>query len=282
VEVKTIVFDRNVKRGKKKEEKREMRGQAAIYDGITFLLLVSFSSGLVYVFVATYGQTEDSALKASYQLNYLQSVAKTFYYLDASELKNVGKSADADIPPYNSVTPKMTEPKEGCEKLEDYKYSLADLLKRDLADPTNPNELPILDDRFGSIEALGRQGARCAMKELMKPLVYSGYEYAVDVINPREQGANNFIDVKPGSARITNNLELSNSERLPKNELLKGDYDNGQCVWVQKQGIPVLSMAAPFRILLPQTSNNQQTGQQTRDYELRFCIWFKRTTPTTP
>ncbi len=263
-------------------EGSKRKGQAAIYDGITFLLLVSFSSSLVYVFVATYGQTEDSALKAGYQLNYLQSVTKTFYYLDASALQHV----DATEPSANELitiqvyaNPPSLSGDKGCSALAPYKYSLADLLKRDLADPETqtPGELvPLLDDKFGPIEALGRQGARCAMKELMKPLVYSGYEYAVDVINPKATLGSNFIDVAQEAnlvtARITNNERLSN--QLQKSELLKGDYENGQCVWVQKQDIPLLSMAAPFRILLPEAS---QDKPQTRDYELRFCIWFKQT-----
>ncbi len=263
-----------------RESKEFRRGQAAIYDGITFLLLASFSSGLIYVFVATYGQTEDSALKASYQLNYLQSVTKAFYYLDASALKLVDATepgASGGIPVYTN-DPSLSGNK-GCSALEPYKYSLADLLKRDLADPVdkqNPSKpVPILDDNYGIIEALGRQGARCAMKELMKPLVYSGYEYAVDVINPKAPGSENFIDVEDGTARITNNEILSN--KLTKKDLVSPGFENGQCVWVQKQGIPVLSMAAPFRVLLPQTSDK---NQETRDYELRFCIWSKRPSPS--
>ena len=42
------------------------RAQAAVFDGIMFLLLVSLSCTFVFVFVSSYGQQEDQVMRSAY------------------------------------------------------------------------------------------------------------------------------------------------------------------------------------------------------------------------
>ena len=64
------------------------RGQASLFDGITFLLLATLASTLMFVQSNSYGVEESKVLRSAYVLNYMQSVVKAMYYLDASTLQD--------------------------------------------------------------------------------------------------------------------------------------------------------------------------------------------------
>ena len=209
------------------------RGQAAIFDGITLLLMVGFSCALVYSVVTSYGESMDTALYSFYELNYLQSAVKSLYYINLQSVSNVTADAtDRDTPLSNAylVSPALSGgtdnnqplllPGSGCAQFASFTGSVTalDLLKKDLSDdPTNPQPTPpalqpVLDDKFWStdpnkgVSAPGRQAVRCALKEIMKPLVISGYDYYAEVVNPSYSTVpNHAIEFGAGTARITSN-----------------------------------------------------------------------------
>lgn len=237
------------------------RGQAAIFDGIMFLLITSFSCALIFSFIQTYGQSEDNAMRSAYELNFLQSVLKTIYYLDAETLAEIS----SDGLQVYKTNPDIDDDSKGCKALSKYKgrFSVIDLFKRDLADnPKDPLYEPLLNDRFDGTTpgkgpfVPGRTGMRCAMKELMKPITFAGYDYFVEVVVPGLYPK--AIPVERGTARVTNNL------KLVKDAITTARGTGSGCDFAQEAGWRVLSLAAPFRVSL---------GKTTRDYQLRLCVW---------
>lgn len=237
---------------------KKKRSQAAIFDGIMFLLLVTLSASLVFVSVSSYGQQQDAVMRSAHVLNYMQSVMKSLYYVNAVTLKDVPE--EEKVTAYKDLK---------CKVLDKYlgSISVTDLLKRDLADPDEV----VLDDKYGGIDAFGRTAMRCAAKELMKPFAFSGYKYFVEVIDPSKQ-PRDFPNGQPISVvgkRITNSLD-------PK---VLGEDEKGQatapgCQGAADAGYKLLSVSAPFRVVPPASSPECQDGIDcTRYYVLRVCIW---------
>ncbi|MFH1056205.1 MAG: hypothetical protein V1717_00155 [Candidatus Micrarchaeota archaeon] len=243
---------------------KKKRSQAAISDAIILLLVTSFSAALIFNFIGTWGNDQDSVLRSSYVLNYMQSVSKAAYHVDASTLQNIGPGG---IDVYSDLD---------CSQLKDYPGTLrvTDLLKRDLGD-SNPGSglpgesvLPKLDDKFGLDENAavvpGKTAMRCAMKELMKPFAFAGYTYYFEVLsleNPADAQDGDFVPVEGGEITNSKSLGLSTTGTTPG------------CKGVREAGLDVLTVSSPFQVLYSTTNEEGQLDSQFVKYKTRICIW---------
>ncbi len=152
------------------------RSQAALFDGIMFLLFASFSIAMLYVFLNEYGKAQDEALRSGFILAYVQDVGKAIFFINVKSLKDAGNVADARVRqeickwdpdsgiafsstcyfarpgfPYSDLQDIAgTREAEGCAALGSFEQAtVADLLKRDLGDG-DAEEDACLDDRFGN------------------------------------------------------------------------------------------------------------------------------------
>jgi hypothetical protein len=274
--------------GLRMPSRERSRGQAAIFDGITFLLMVGFSCALVYSVITTYGESMDSALNSFYELNYLQSAVKSLYYLNLQQLPNVADNGDELLPAYK-VDPALNSDTLGCKQFASYTGSttVLDLLKKDLSDyPNEPgSEAVILDDNFsgvkGGVTAPGRQALRCALKELMKPFVLAGYDYYAEVVCPQCTPSYKAIKfggaggVGEGGARVTSNAALADSNPSTG----KSVGDEGGCALMQTPeggSYRALSMSVPLRISLGTSCGSGEGVSCQRNYILRVCVWQTR------
>lgn len=243
-----------------------MKAQAAIFDGIIFLLLSTFSASLIYVSVANYGQQEDAVMRSAHVMNYMQSFMKSIYFVNAQTLAGVCQGDACAAPWYQD----LADPEKGCKSLETYlgSISVTDLLKRDLADP----ETMLLDNKYGGIPARGKTATRCAAKELMKPFADAGYKYYVEVVNPQstilyENG--DPVPLEKGGKKMTN----SNDPRVIK----EGDENYERlsgCEEAVKAGYKVLSISAPFRVTPAKAEGStEQGGGEEKHLVFRVCIW---------
>ncbi|HLC38043.1 MAG TPA: hypothetical protein VJI71_01175 [Candidatus Norongarragalinales archaeon] len=296
MEVKTIL-----------KTKKRLKGQAAITDAIILLLIAAFSSTLIFSFVGEWGNDQDSVLRSAYVLNYMQSVVKAMYYVDASTLENIGNdgldvygkefTGNPSSPFVASDEYDLDDADFGCRVLENYPGTLrvTDLLKRDLGDsvPSDlaaafssspPTGLPYLDDKFGEAKVPGRTAMRCVMKELMKPFAFSGYRYYSEVLYPRDTTLSS--DGTPVSFKgpeITNSrdpaiagIELGDDKIKRVVEGASQTYPG--CHAVGQSGYDVIAVSSPFQVLFShtETSDSNPTGVLTSTfvpYTIRLCIW---------
>ncbi len=134
------------------------RGQAAIYDGIMFLLLAATAITFVFYILSGYGVAEDNTMRSAYQLAYIQDAGKAIFFINAKGLAHTVDSpatvAEANwVDPDAGVAPSAAAPwlgrpyydlqktgvYPGCAVLDNYALStVSDLLKKDLGDYTNP------------------------------------------------------------------------------------------------------------------------------------------------
>ncbi|NUN11477.1 hypothetical protein HUU53_02430 [Candidatus Micrarchaeota archaeon] len=252
-----------------------MKGQVSLFDGITFLLIAAVSSALVFSFVGGYGESEQRAINSAHVLNYMQSVVKTMYYVDASTLTKVNSEGIAAYEAFNDASgaeiwPEIDDPNQGCPALEKFQGSIkvTDLLKRDLADGGVTETTPIaLNDYFGDeasgARVMGKTAMRCAMKELMKPFAFSGFDYFVEVSDPQN---GRIIPVK--GARITNSLD----SKIVFDSTDLNSFSSSACESAQRVKGEVLSSNAPFRVLTTDTSGTQLQSR-IKNYVIRTCIW---------
>lgn len=144
---------------KKFFEKNFAKAQAAIFDGIMFLLFASTSVALVFVFLNGYGIAQDEAMRSSYLLAYLQDAAKSLFYIDVRTLGDVARDDEVVwFDPNSGVTPPSLlagrpvctssngagcpywdllhgDEDSKCEILKTYfSTTIADLVKKDLSD----------------------------------------------------------------------------------------------------------------------------------------------------
>lgn len=130
---------------------------------------------MVYAAISTYGVAQDNIMVSSYRLEYIQSVAKAIYHIDASSLYDVASKNsqeiyfnDSDYCLEHSDCSSITgvgepyfdlgnSPQLSCSILSNYpSVSVAELLKRDLEDvsgsaannPNSENSL-CLDNQMG-------------------------------------------------------------------------------------------------------------------------------------
>lgn len=247
------------------------RGQAALFDGITFLLLASLSAAMIFGFVGTYGVQQDRVMRSAYVLNYMQSVVKASYYLDASTLTQVAEDVNAGNPVYGD----LRSPTEGCRALSEYKgsFTVSDLLKRDLSEKT-PEKL---DDAFDGTPVLGVTAMHCALKELMKPFAFSGFAYGFDVIGPNQVVVQTTERSNGKNTRLVTN-EPRFLQVNPVPPFTAGSI--GICRSAQNPDISsdVLAVRVPFKVVYVDGSVDPPSRER-REYELALCIWTPRTSP---
>ncbi len=259
--------------------KKRSRAQAAIFDGITLLLLASVSSALIFAFVASYGQQQDRVLRSAYILNYMQSAVKASYYVDASTLSKVdhteaGLDARGRIVTNRlEIYQDLADPVTGCKALARYSgsFSVSELLKRDLAE-----RQPVLDDRFDTTDALGITAYKCAIKELMKPFWYAGFYYGFDVIDVTgEFGADGTaVQVAPkgGVAGYPAIRLITDYPDFLKNTPGKGVGQFGICQQAKSVSPDVVTVQVPFKVIYVNSAVNPP-DRKLRNYQLAFCIW---------
>lgn len=138
-----------------------MKGQAALFDGIFFLIIVMGAVGMLFQFVYSYGQSQDNALRSAYILDFTQSFMKSIYYVDVGSVKSDLYS--------DAATDK-------CADLAVWAGSgtVAECIKLDAEDGR-------LDNVGASCGKVGLTSLRCLLHESMKPFVYSGYSYTVEM-----------------------------------------------------------------------------------------------------
>ncbi|HLD76021.1 MAG TPA: hypothetical protein VI874_03310 [Candidatus Norongarragalinales archaeon] len=239
-----------------KKTGRSLHGQAAIFDGITLMLLASLSAAMIFSFLGSYGVQEERVIRSAYVINYMQSVMKTFYYLDASTLSKVS-NMETDSSDYRypiSLYDDLSQPG-GCRDLESYRgtISVSDLLKRDLAEKDE-----ILDDRFESASIIGITAVRCAFKELVKPFAFSGYFYGFDVLRENQQSV------------LLENFKKTVTNFEP---FTHGPHTGGVCVKANSVASEVLTVSVPSRVVYIDKKAPPGEQRKIRRYEVRLCIW---------
>ncbi|GEM_PF-1044603 len=268
------------------EKTSRRRAQAAIFDGITLLLLASISSALIFSFVGTYGAQQDRVLRSAYILNYMQSVVKASYYVDASTLSfvnNVEYGLDArGIERKNNleIYLDLAESKTGCKALEKYSgsFSVSELLKRDLAE-----NIPKLDDQFDTTDALGITAYKCAVKELMKPFWYSGFYYGFDVID-LDTADGNAVQVASKSVVTPSGKRYESIRHITDyppfltavNAVSQGGVcatiTNGRTADGRELSPDVVTVQVPFKVVYVNSAATPPE-RKLRSYALALCIW---------
>lgn len=234
-----------------------LKAQAAIFDGITFLLLTTLSASLIYSAVNTYGQQEDQVMRSAYTINYLQTVSKSFYHVDVQQLAGVCNDKDKCT---LEIYKDLKEPG-GCATLTEYLpgISLSDLLKKDLADPSTAK----LNNKYGDIPAPGKKAMRCASKEFMKPFASAGYKYVIEIING---GKGTLI---PMTTPLITNLD-KNSEYI---NAIDGLVTKSVCENALNGNEKIFSVASPFKVTYKEINSDTATERQ---LILRICMWPSR------
>ncbi len=230
------------------------RAQAAIFDGIMFLLLSSFSVAIIFSFLNNYGAAQDRVMQSANIVNYMHGVMKQIYYVDASTLANVdnyGNAFPGDYGDEKNVYGEMN-----CSNLSKWSSSVADVVKKDLLDGK-------LDDKFGNQGgiALGKTALRCLFKETMKPFRQAGYHYFVEILNPDTYFP---LQAPTGTYNAS-----PNSYPLPWVTDLQSTNADTPIVWgcadPKINTTSILAVSMPFRVL--------NENAQNEDYQIRVCIW---------
>ncbi len=255
------------------------RGQAGVFDGITLLLLASLSSAMIFSFIGGYGVQQDRVIRSAYVLNYMQSVVKASYHLDASTLATVdnkeeGRGARGSRIAYPlDIYDDLNDRNKGCFALGKYygSFSVSDLLKRDLAE-----ELPKLDDKFDGSDILGVTAMQCAMKELLKPFTLSGFYYGFDVLD--DTGA--AVRVEPSSGypnypyikMLTDYKPFLKSGAGTSGVCLAASSARDTTAGAQEITSDIVSVRVPFKVVYINTKKDPPI-RDIRNYELAVCIW---------
>ncbi len=213
------------------------RGQAAIFDGITFLLLASLSASMVFFFLSTYGNSQERTLGNAHVLNFMLAAFKAVYSVEASSLGGVALPEDSG----GSHT---------CSVLSDWRgVSVSDVLKKDLRDGK-------LDDLYGIAPSPGLTALRCGSASVFKEFTDAGYSYFVEVDKIEAGGP---VLLAPSGGHLNNSdLSATSDQRITS------------C----SQALPAdpFVVATPFRVF--KCSGSGQSGScQSDDYELRGCLW---------
>ncbi len=285
------------------------RSQAALFDGIMFLLFASFSVTMVYAFLNEYGKAEDAALRSGYVLAYLQDAGKAIFFVDARSLKDVANPAafpniqsevckwdpESGLPPTGCTGAgklagfpysDLSDPSSGCASLASFQSStIADLLKKDLADGDSPTEA-CLDDRFGHPQppgtnpdctshtaggwnnvprVPGKTALRCGLKELMKPLESSGFKYYAGLKGETTSATGALLPVSQQSHSVASAID---SGFRPSNHWAATQGNWLECQTAVSNGVDnILTIDFPFRVTKGTTLESMIT------YTLQTCIW---------
>lgn len=243
------------------------KGQAALFDGILFLVIVMFSVSMLYAFLTSYGTAQERTLRSSHELNFLQTVVKAIYSVDVSTLGGVPKWEGS---PSEVINPAYADL--DCNKTKEFKgrFSIAELLKKDLSDFSGTNcggdqacqSLSKLDDKFGTSDAPGTTALRCALKEYMKPFTYAGMEYMMEVYT---QDGPLRVPIMPKDGTGVDMAAISNHP--PGAEPKIQSCDDAAQVYSD-----LLAVRTPFRI---RGDIGVLGTPKTYTYTLRLCVWRK-------
>ncbi len=203
-----------------------------------------FSVTFIFIALSGYGTMQQRIINSAHLTNYLQDAFKSIYYIDASTLSSVRCDGNPNYCKAGSTTSM------GCEDLEEWTgVSVAELLKRDLRDyEGNPGEG--LDDLFGPAPAPGKLAAKCAFKEIFKPVSDAGYSYFVEF--RRIRGSS--IQLVPQTSQNITNLQ--------------GISDCSQNVHPSKTVIN-----APFRVFKCTVNILDKKECSAENYTMSACIW---------
>ncbi len=219
------------------------RGQAAIFDGLFFLLISMASVAMIFYFLSPYGQSQDQTMRSAHTLNFVQSAFKAMYYVDASTL-----SAEK--------LPDEAAGSSNCLNLGTWsRVTVMELLKKDLRDGK-------FDDKYGPADAPGKLAARCAFARGLKTFTDAGYSYYVQI--QRIDGAFTIDVVPPDTAADKKNISSSIRINNCSNPLMANNF----------------VVAAPFKVFRCTSASSSQTCAGTGDqYLLRVCTWQTQMTP---
>lgn len=254
-----------------KSPKISVRGQAAIFDGIMFLMLVSISVALMFNFVGAYGQAQNKVLRSSHLLNYVHSIGKSLYFVDVSTVASVDLNNPNGAIPAKSLGQGVSEldPTYTCEKLAGYKSnSVAELMKRDLSDG-------FFDNKYGNDEdqgnTPGRLALRCAAAELMKPITSAGFDFNIDLLPPGGNGNGR----PPTSIRPIDpdDKAVSNVNDVPElSQFLLGDAPTGcDGIASKLRGKQLLAVTFPFSVF--NENDDAEIRADKLQYTVRICVW---------
>ncbi|MFH0835599.1 MAG: hypothetical protein V1834_00360 [Candidatus Micrarchaeota archaeon] len=270
-----------------------LKGQAAIYDGIMFLLLAAFSSALIFSFIQGFGTQQDRVMRSAFQLNQMQTVFKAIHYVDVNSLQGVSGSeyrqagvggivklvALLEVPGDSSTVVYPGDPGDpldllhypryassgvysemDCDNLKLYPrgITVADLLKKDLAD----NQL---DNKFGTVAiAPGRLALRCALKELMQPISYAGFKYLAEVRSAEDPSVG--ISVINPSFAVTNSVYLRNQPWFTSTSTCSDIQANLE--------LNLFAVSTPFAVTVEEydAATNTHTSLL-KDFVLTICVW---------
>lgn len=250
------------------------KGQAAIFDGIMFLMLVSISVALMFNFVGGYGQAQSKVLRSSNLLNYVHSIGKSLYFVDVESVSHVNLDNPNELPnPNNQGLGASTKnPTYTCSILKNYKSnSIAELMKRDLSDGKFDNTYGIPGSDDGNTP--GRLALRCAAAELMKPVTSAGFDYNIDIIAPGAQNVG-------GGPTVTNINENDPDDRTasnindvpPLNKFMTVEPILGcDGIAATLKGKQLLAITFPFSVF--NEADNEEQRAEKLQYTVRICVW---------
>jgi hypothetical protein len=252
------------------------------------MIVTVVSVSIIFLSFSSYSVAQDKVLRTAYLTNYLQSAAKAIYFIDASTLQGVLSycgddqlSSGASL--YYCKNGKLETDAYylNCDGLKVFKghITVADLLKKDLdySDGTDPQNN--LDDRYGTSKQLGRTALRCAMKEIIKPLTFSGYKYNTEVA---QAGISSDTVVKPINETYASDFMFSPNYQSKKtaDPNFAVTFDCFKVATVPGiQSDQLLVIRTPFKLLRLEPS-----GFKSDNYVFRTCLWPSNDilTPTAP
>ncbi|MFA6048850.1 MAG: hypothetical protein WC792_02810 [Candidatus Micrarchaeia archaeon] len=213
------------------------RGQAAIFDGITFLLLASFSASMVFFFLSTYGNSQERTLGNAHVLNFMLASFKAVYSVEASALYKVHL-------PEDGAKDCLTSTSCACYALKEWRgVSVSDVLKKDLRDGG-------LNDSYGMAQSPGLTALRCGTASVFKEFSDAGYSYFIEVENVRNREL-----VMPKGQNVTSD-PLIKTQRECHGNVLADPF----------------VVSTPFRVF--KCAGSGAAGSCTsEDYVLRGCLW---------
>jgi hypothetical protein len=235
-----------------------MKAQAVLFYSIMFMLLSAVSVAIIFSFLSTYGQQETAVLQSANTLNYVQSIMKVAYFIDASTLYNVNIDYGNGIPL-------------NCTYLQNFQgVTVAQLLKKDLSDYSIKGISGAFDNMFGNSPAPGKKALRCLMYEVMQPFVDAGYDYHVDIYNlsmlslttPYPFFTPN--DSAVGSYPFTN-YSVGFAPDLPQYSC--GQDPNFNCYNVTKtlNSTSIMTVGTPFFVTDPSGNSSE--------FVVNLCVW---------
>ncbi|VVB70265.1 Uncharacterised protein [uncultured archaeon] len=252
-----------------------MKAQSGVFDGIFFLLVVTVSITMMFVFASQYGTAQTEVLNTYYNLNYISALMKSIYYLDVGQLSQI-KFGDETNPRIG-----ITDPYYGmnCQSLADFNNTLlSDLVKRDLTDA-------VLDNKYSlggnpGISAPGKTALRCALYEFMKPFESAGLKYFLQIQIPRSVQSPDYAYatqklLPSGSYPLVNQSDDNNSIVTNSINMTIPNTLIRTCDDLKNYTTQLYVVSIPFRIFDSKTLTQDSSidSNLNNTFVLSFCMW---------